>query len=178
MSASAAPVVLVGGWTWAESYQPDGYSSLRDTLSALAAAQGTAGQLMTAALAVLGGCHLVTAASLPEAGLVARALLGLGGAATIVVAALPQPSTGHLPAAGIAFGALALWPAASDLPGRRLARLAALTLVALFCWLGLELRGGVLLGLCERILAGAQALWPLVAVLSVQLGRGRSRRVG
>jgi hypothetical membrane protein len=176
VSATAAPVALIGGWTWAEAYRPDGYSPLHDTLSALAAQQGSAGQIMTAALAVLGGCHLVTAAGLPEAGARARALLALGGAATIMVAALPQPSAGHLPAAAIAFVALALWPAASDLPGRRTARLGALALVALLGWLAFELRGGALLGLSERVLAGAEALWPLVAALSVQVVRGRSRR--
>lgn len=173
-SAAAAPVALIGGWTWAEAYRPDGYHPLHDTLSALAAQQGTAGEVMTAALAVLGGCHLITAAGLPEAGPVARGLLALGGAATIAVAALPQPSAGHLPAAAVAFVALALWPAASGLPGRRTARLAALTLVALLGWLAFELRGGALLGLSERVVAGAEALWPLVVVLSVQWGRGRS----
>lgn len=167
-------MALIGGWTWAEAYRPDGYSPLQDTLSALAAHPGTAGQVMTAALAVLGGCHLVTAAGLPEAGPAARTLLALGGAATIAVAALPQPSAGHLPAAAVAFVALAVWPAASGLPGRRTARLAALTLVALLGWLALELRGGALLGLSERVLAGAEALWPLVVALSLQWGRGRS----
>ncbi|MEO6501359.1 MAG: DUF998 domain-containing protein [Jatrophihabitantaceae bacterium] len=168
-------MALIGGWTWAGAYQADGYHPLQDTLSALAAQQGTAGELMTAALVVLGGCHVVTAAGLPEAGRFARVLLALGGAATIMVAALPQPSAGHLPAAAIAFMALAVWPAASNLPGRRTALLGALTLVALLGWFALELRGGALLGLSERILAGAQALWPLVAALGVQLGRGRAR---
>lgn len=177
MSAAAAPVALIGGWTWAEAYRPDGYCPLHDTLSALAATPGPAGQVMTAALAVLGGCHLVTAAGLPEAGLVARVLLALGGAATLVVAALPQPSAGHVPAAVIAFAALALWPAAANLPGRRSARLGALTLVALLGWLAFELgAGGALLGLSERVLAGAEALWPLIAALSVQLGRGGPHR--
>ncbi|MEO7263134.1 MAG: DUF998 domain-containing protein, partial [Jatrophihabitantaceae bacterium] len=117
VSAGLAPVALVGGWTWAGVFQPDRYDPLRDTISVLAAEPGAAGVIMTTALAVLGGCHLVTAAGLTGAGRLARVLLALGGVATLLVAALPQPSAGHLPAAAVAFLALTLWSATSDLPG-------------------------------------------------------------
>jgi hypothetical protein len=164
-----APVALIGGWRWAEAVGPAGYDPVRDTISALAAQGGAAGQIMTAALALLGSCHLVTAGGLTAAGALARALLALGGAATIMVAALPQPSAGHLPAAAVAFVALALWPVAAGLPGRRAALLATLSLLAMLGWLAFELRGGALLGVSERVLAGAEALWPLAVVLGVQL---------
>lgn len=178
VSAGVAPVALIGGWSWAEAVQSEGYDPLRDTISALAAAGGVVGAIMTTALALLGACHLVTAAGLPEAGWPARALLALGGVATVAVAALPQPSAGHLPAAALAFVALTLWPAASGLPSRRVARLATLSLAALLGWLTLELQGGALLGLSERVLAGSQALWPLAVALGVQLTRrGRPQPV-
>lgn len=176
LSAGVAPVALIGGWSWAEAVESEGYDPLRDTISALAAQDGVAGAIMTTALALLGICHLVTAAGVPEAGRPARVLLALGGVATVLVAALPQPSAGHLPAAALAFAALTGWPAASGLPARRTARLATLSLAALLGWLLLELQGGALLGLSERALAGAQALWPLAVVLGVQLRRRDTAR--
>jgi len=39
-------------------------------------------------------------------------------------------------------------------------------LVALLVWFGAELRGGGQVGLAERVLAGAESLWPLVVVLA------------
>jgi hypothetical membrane protein len=169
VSAGVAPVALIGAWTWAASLQPSGYDAQRDTISALAARGATDRWVMTIGLAVLGTCHLVTAAGLTDAGPVARGLLALGGAATILVAALPQPTPGHVPAATVAFVALALWPAPSGVPGPRVARLASVVLVALLGWLVLELHGGELVGLSERAVAAAQALWPLaVAVVLLQ----------
>ncbi|MDQ1741165.1 MAG: hypothetical protein QOE53_2817, partial [Pseudonocardiales bacterium] len=116
VSTGSAPVALIGGWTWAGSVQPQGYDPFRETISALAAHGATDRWIMTIGLAVLGACHLVTAAGLPDAGLMSRALLAGGGAATIGVAALPQPSSGHVPAATLGFTALAVWPAVSQLP--------------------------------------------------------------
>jgi hypothetical protein len=102
-------------------------------------------------------------------------LLALGGAATVAVAALPQPAVGHVPVAAVAFVALALWPAASQIPSRRLAAVATLVLLVLLAGLGVGLRHGDILGLTERLLAGAEALWPLVAVLSLRRGLGARR---
>jgi hypothetical membrane protein len=176
-SAGIAPVALIGGWTWAASAQPGGYDPLRDTISALAAQGASDRWIMTISLAVLGACHLVTAAGLPEVGLISRALLAVGGAATIGVAALPQPSAGHVPAAALGFLALAGWPAASRLRWRRSARGAAVLLVATLAWLASELHGGALLGLSERVVAGAEALCPLVFALAVLTSR-RARAAG
>ena len=172
LSSGLAPVVLIGGWTWAASRQPTGYSAQRDTISALAAHGAADRWIMTIALAALGVCHLVTAAGLTDARIVGRALLALGGAATVLVAALPQPDAGHAPAAAIAFAALALWPAPSDLPGRQLARGATVVLIVLLAWFAFELHSKDFLGLSERAVAGAQAVWPLTVVL-VLLARQR-----
>ena len=94
-----------------------------------------------------------------------------GGAATLAVSVFPQPYTGssaaHLTFAAVGFVALTLWPALWP-PPRRVARIAlACVLAALLVWLGVELDGGKQLGLSERLLAGAQALCPLVLVLTV-----------
>jgi uncharacterized protein DUF998 len=67
VSAVAAPVLLVGGWTIAAAQQPHGYDPVRDTISALAA-QGAADRwIMTSALAGVGACYVVTAAGLRPA---------------------------------------------------------------------------------------------------------------
>jgi hypothetical membrane protein len=145
---------------------------MRDTISALAARSATDPWIMTTGLTVLGLCHIATAAGLTEATATARALLALGGAATVAVAAAPQPAGGHVPAATVGFVALALWPATSGLPGRGSARVATALLLALLCWLGFALHYAHLLGLSERAVAGAEALWPL-AVVVVLVTRSR-----
>jgi hypothetical membrane protein len=166
---------LIGGWSVAATRQPAGYDPVRDTISALAARDATDGWIMTTGLAVLGVCHIVTAGGLSEAGVAARALLAAGGAATIVVAAQPQPAPGHVPAAAVGFVALGLWPAVSLIPDRRLSRAVAIVFMALLGWLAVEIRGGGLLGVSERVLAGGEALWPLAVVVSL-LARRRCAR--
>ncbi len=118
-SAALAPVSLIGGWTLAAARQRGGFDATRDTISALAALDATDRWVMTAGIAVLGGCHVVTALGLPEARPLGRLLLGAGGVTAVLVAALPQPSAGHFPVATASFVALAVWPAFSDLPSRR-----------------------------------------------------------
>lgn len=171
VSAGIAPVALIGGWTLAAARQPTGYSSVRDTISALAAGDATDRWIMTAALAIVGICYLVTAIGLTEATLLGRSLFALGGVATIVVAALPQPAVGHVPAATVAFVALAGWPAVSGVPSRGLSVGATAILVVLLGWFGLQLSGGWL-GLTERFLAGAESLWPLIVVLMMVYRNG------
>ena len=166
-SAGVAPVALIGGWSLAASRQPPDYDPVRDTISALAAHGASDRWVMTTGLGVLGLCHLATAAGLTEARVLGRVLQAIGGAATLAVAALPQPAAGHTPAAAVGFVALALWPAASAVPGRRSARVATIVLLALLGWLVIELRHGDLLGLSERILAGAEAVWPLAVAVTL-----------
>lgn len=175
VSAAAAPVALIGGWTLAQTRQSGGFDPVLDTISALAARGADDRWIMTVGLFVLGTCHLVTAAGLTEAAPVGRILLALGGAATIVVAASPQPAAAHIPAAAVSFGALALWPAFSALPDRPKGIAATVVMLVLLAWLGVELRDGNQLGLSERLLAGFQALWPLFIVLVIVRGRSSAR---
>ncbi|MGV1037397.1 MAG: DUF998 domain-containing protein [Candidatus Nanopelagicales bacterium] len=114
MSATLAPVLLIGGWTLAAQLQPAGFDSATDTISALAGLGATDRWVMTTALLGLGACHVTTASGLPAAAPAGRVLLAIGGIATMAVAALPLPAVGssaaHTTAAGIAFVALSAWP--------------------------------------------------------------------
>lgn len=170
-SAALAPVLLIGGWTLAQSRQPHDYDAVRDTISALAARGATDAWIMTAGLAGLGGCHLITAAGFRAAGRAARAVLAVGGAATVVVAASPQPATAHVPAAVVGFVALATWPAFAPRSFGAY-RWTALVLLAALAWFGVAVALGPLVGLSERVLAGAEAFTPLaLLVASMRLSR-------
>jgi hypothetical membrane protein len=180
-SAAAAPVLLIGGWTLAQSRQPAGFDPLRDTISGLAAIGATDRGIMTVAFIGLGLAYLVTAAGLSEARRPGRLLIGAGGVATVLVALFPQPgnggsSTAHTAAATTAFLALAIWPffganrdrAAAAVLRPPVAVVAGVVLLALVAWFGVTLRAGGLLGLAERAAAGAQAIWPFVVALGVR----------
>jgi hypothetical membrane protein len=167
-SAGLAPAALIGGWTLAASRQKGGFDQVRDTISALAAHGADDRWLMTSALVVLGAAHVATAAGLEDSAPAGRVVLAVGGVTTALVAAFPQPSAGHFPAATASFVALALWPALSGLPTKDGGRWATAGLLALLGWLTVELGDGALLGLRERLVAGAEALWPLAVVLAVQ----------
>lgn len=175
VSASLAPLALIGGWTVAAARQPVDYDSVRDTISALAAAGAEDPWVMTTGLVLVGGAHVATAIGLEEARLPGRLVLGGGGVATVLVAVFAQPSVGHFPAAIVSFVALAAWPAVSGLPTPGLGRLAAGMLLGLIGWLGVELGRDELVGLVERVAAGAQALWPLAVVVALW-SRTRPRR--
>jgi len=185
LSAALAPVFLIGGWTVAARLQPAGYSPVRDTISALAGLGATDRWVMTLGLAGLGICHLVTALGLRPAAGTGRLLLAAGGVATVLVAAFPVPRTGtsdvHGAVAGIGFVTLALWPALAWRRDRSapwvlrptVSIVAAAVLVGLLGWFVVELyRDGPWIGVTERLVAGAQALWPLVVALIA----GRTRR--
>jgi len=179
-------VALVGGWTLAAGRQPPQYSAVRETISALAARGATDRWIMTAGLAALGVCHAITALGLRPARPRGRWLLATGGLATVVVAAAPQPEHGsapvHLAAAAVGFVTLALWPAfaaGSERPvvlSRRCGLIVTALLLALLVWFGVELGGGAAVGLSERMLAGAQALWPLIVVLVLRVRTARMAR--
>ncbi len=170
VSATLAPVALVGGWTVSAARQPASYDATSDTISALAALGATDRWIMTLGLAVLGICHIVTAVGLDDARTWGRLLLGLGGTAALLVAAFPEPAAGHVPAATLSFVALAVWPAAAGVPTRAIGWAAAVVLSVLLVWFGLELGTGRT-GLAERVVAGAQACWPLATVLLGAQGR-------
>jgi hypothetical membrane protein len=178
LSATTAPVLLIGGWTVAAAHQRGRFDPVVESISALAARGATDRWIMTAALTGLGVCHLVTALALRPAATAGRLVFAGGGVATLFVAAYPLPadlsgSTPHAVAAGTAFLTLAAWPA---LATRRSARTpavlrpatalsAAAVLLGLVAWFGASLAtDGGRVGLSERVAAGAQAVWPLVTV--------------
>ena len=187
VSSALAPVLLIGGWTLAASRQGGGFDSVRRTISELAALDATDRWIMTAGIAGTGICHLVTAASLRPAARPGRWVLAAGGAFTVCVAVFPLPAGGgssqaHSTAALAAFVALSVWPLAStprrvgedpvmdDLPWglrRPVAVSAGVVLVGLLVGFGISLGPGTGVGLTERLVAGAQSLWPLAVVASV-----------
>lgn len=181
LSSAAAPVLLVGGWTVAARLQSGGFSSVSETISALAALDADHRWLMSGALVGVGACHLLTAAALRPAAPLGRALIALGGIGTVLVAVYPLPggdgtSVAHHRVAALAFGALAAWPAFGwrrRSPVRALRAAtglgAAAVLLAGVGWLILELSAdSERVGLAERVAAASQSTWPLVAVLSAR----------
>lgn len=184
--AVAAPVALIGGWTWGAAQQPSSYSAVSQTISALAARDATDRWIMTAGLAVLGLAHVGTALGLGRSvRRPARATLALGGLATVAVALFPQPagngsSAAHVAFATVGFVALTLWvPAALDRgaawPLRAPATAAATAVLAvLLVVFGLTLPGDVV-GVTERLLAAAQAVWPLVVAAGLLAATRPSR---
>jgi hypothetical membrane protein len=190
LSSTAAPVLLVGGWTVAAALQPGHFDPVTGTISALAAHGAADPWVMTLALAGLGVCHITTGLALRPATKPGRWLLAAGGVATLVVAANPLPADGggslpHGLAAGAGFVALAVWPAigwrrGGCLPAALRAAVssaAAVALVGLLGWFAAELwGGGGQVGLAERVLAAAEAAWPLAAVLSCRWQSARAPR--
>ena len=187
VSAIAAPVVLIGGWTLASAVQPVPFDGVVRTISELAARDTPHRWLMTCALVGLGLSHIATAYALAPAATAGRAIHGLGGFATLLVAAFPLPAGGrsssaHTAVAAVAFISLAVWPAFAwvgrRVPGQtvaavlgpRVSATAACALVLAVAWFFAELllMGSQRVGLAERVAAGAQALWPLAVVLSVR----------
>jgi hypothetical protein len=205
VTSTAAPVLLIGGWTLAAGLRPDHFNSVKDTISALAAIGAPNRWVMTAALVGVGAAHIGTALALRPAAPAARCLLATGGAATVLVAANPLPG-GSAPApvhalvAGLSFVALAVWPAiswnrwrpafaSSEAPGaqagpelvpvsfRPVAALGASTvLLTGLGWFFAEVTGHTdRVGLSERVAAGSQALWPLAAVLLARRAQRASK---
>ena len=184
VSSAVAPVLLVGGWTLAAGLQPGSFDAITGTISALAAVGAADRWVMTAALAGVGACYVITGLALRPAAPAGRLVLMSGGAATMLVAVFPETAGagGSLPHtfwAAVGFAALACWPLAARgrgplapawlRPGAR--TVAAGVLLGLLVWFGAELiGGGQQVGLAERVLAAAEAVWPLAVVLA---DRGR-----
>jgi len=179
VSSAAAPVLLVGGWTAAARLQPRPVDPVADTVSALAAVGAADRWVMTLTFALVGVCYIVTGIALRPAGAAGRLILAAGAAAGMLVAVNPQPAHGGSPShalwASVGFAALAVWPAGAwrrgpEVPwGLRPAVCAGVVVVlaVLVAWFGLEVvTGAGHAGLAERVLGLAQAVWPLMAVLS------------
>ena len=178
ISATSAPILLIGGWTYAATLQPTGFDSARDTISALAAFGATDRAVMTWALLLVGACHVITASGLREARIVGRVVLAIGGLATIGVALAPLPVSGsstlHGLFAFIAFGCLGAWPlvawqrspATSWALRRGPSIIAGLVLTLLVGGFAVSLVSGEFVGATERLAAAAQGIWPAVVVWS------------
>ena len=179
-SALLAPMFMIGGWEVAAAVQPVPFDAVLRTISDLAARGTPRRWVMTTGLAGLGLAHVVTAAALRTGRTPGRLLLATGGLATVVVSAAPLPAGGgssavHTVAATLGFLTLSTWSVLA-FPRWRAGWLAAAVLVGLLVWFGVEL-GGPRFGLSERVLAGAQSLWPLLVVGWVALD-GRVLRAG
>lgn len=187
LSSSGAPVALIGGWTLATAVQPPGYDSASATISSLAAYGATDRWLMTVAFAVLGLCHMVTAAGLAAVRPAGRIALVCGGVGALLVAAFPEPDGGisamHLIATGVGFSALLLWPCLgiyrrTAVPWVLRARpaVAVTGLVVLSSmWFLLALHAHGAAGVAERVVTGLQSVWPLVVVAGLRLSLTRRR---
>ena len=184
VSSAAAPVLLVGGWRLAAALQPGGYNEVTRTVSALASEGATDRWVMTLAFVIVGACDVLTALALRPAAPPGRLILIVGGVAGMLVAASPDHGGGgslaHALWAVVGFAALTAWPLGSYRRGRsvpwslRPGVSVGVTclLLGLLGWFLVELidEGG-LVGLAERVLGTAQALWPLVVVLSCRRAR-------
>jgi len=189
LSALGAPLFLVGGFSWGAARQRAAFDSTLDTISALAAVGADERWIMSTALVLLGACHVVTALALSAARLSGRVLLGAGGLSILLVAAYPLPAQGssmeHFVAAMVAFVCLAVWPLfgmrrSVDAPfvlSVAVCVAASGVLLGLLGWLLVAMFwGGGQVGLAERVVAVAEALWPLVVVLgTVARASGRGR---
>jgi hypothetical protein len=179
VSSAAAPVLLVGGWTVAAGLQPRSVDAVTSTISALAADGAADRWVMTLVLLAVGVCDVVTGLALRPAAVPGRLILIAGGMAGVLVAANPEPARGgsatHAFWAATGFIALTVWPLGglrrgSSVPGGlrpAVSATAAGVLLGLLVWFAAELMtGGGQIGLAERVLTEAQAVWPLVVVFT------------
>jgi hypothetical membrane protein len=180
VTAALSPVLLVGSWLVADALQPASYSPIRQTVSVVAGLAGTDRWVMTSALFVVGGFHLLTAAGLTAVRLRARVVLAIAGLASIGIAACPEPAAGSTPEhlAWTALGAvmITIWPAfvarrgfpRSAILSARGCIAATAVFLVLLAWLAIETQGGADLGLAERLGTAVQISWPLVVILALR----------
>jgi hypothetical protein len=180
VSAGLSPVLITGGWLVADALQPASYSPIRKTVSVLAGHAGTDRWIMTGALFLVGGCHLVTAAGLTGVRPPARILLVVAGLSSIGIAASPEPVVGSTPQhiAWTSLGAvtIAVWPAFTSRRGSprplilsaRGAAAVTAVFVALLGWLVIETQDGSVLGLAERLSSSIQITWPFIVAVALR----------
>jgi hypothetical protein len=188
-SAGLTPILLTAGWLVAGTLQPASYDPIRDTVSVMAGHGGTDRWVMTGALLLVGGCHLVTAAGLGAIRVSARVLLILAGVSSIGIATSPEPVVGSTPQhlAWTSFGAviITVWPAFAARPGspqplilsRRGSAVVTSVFFALLCWLVIETQGGSNLGMAERLTSSVQTSWPFVVAVVLWRHSARTGRL-
>jgi hypothetical membrane protein len=178
-AGSAAPVLLIGGFSLATAVQPASYDPVRDTISDLAAGGANDSWVMTSALVGVGLCYLLAALGLQPAGPIGRVLLGGAGVAVLLIAVFRTPVHGYSFAHELAVIAAALtvctWPlfgSHRSHPARLLTRIPSFTAagvsLGLMAWYALESQGA-LLGLAERCAASVPALWLLAVVVTTRV---------
>jgi len=179
VSSAASPLVLIGGWTVAARLQPPSFDPVADTVSALAALGAADRWLMSLVFVVVGVCDVVTGVALRPAAAVGRLILIGGAIAGVLVAANPERagsgSVPHTVWAALGFAGLATWPLGAWRRGpsvpwglrRRVCFGAIAVQLILLVWFVAELVSGARqVGLAERAVGAAQAIWPLMVVLS------------
>jgi hypothetical protein len=183
VSASAAPLLLVAGWSLAAELQPRSFNPVAGTVSALAAVGAVDRWVMTLAFAAAGACEVITGLALRPAAVPGRLILMAGGLAGLLVAANPEHAGGslaHACWAGAGFAALVAWPGGAWRRGPSVpwglrpavSALAAGLMLGLLAWFLVELvAGGGQIGLAERVMGVTQAGWPLMVALSCRLSR-------
>jgi hypothetical membrane protein len=186
-SSAATPVVQVSGWTVAAWLQPEPFDPVRQSVSSLAG-QGAADRwVMTLTFVVVAICYIGTALALRAAARTGRLALIAAALAGLLVAASPVAAPGsfslaHALWAALGIALLATWPLGAYRSGpgvpwalRRPASAGAVVVIVLLtAWFLVELvAGGNQLGLAERVVGIAQAMWPLLVVASCQLTRRR-----
>jgi hypothetical protein len=188
VSAGLTPILLVGGWLVAGTLQPASYNPIRDTVSVMAGHGGADRWVMTGALLLVGGFHMVTAAGLGAIRVSARVLLIFAGLSSLGIAASPEPVVGSTPQhlAWTSFGAviITVWPAFAARAGspqpliltRPGAAVVTVIFLALLCWLVIETQGGSYLGLAERLTSSVQTSWPFVVAVVLWRHAARTRR--
>lgn len=183
-SSTAAPVLLVGGWTVAAGRQQS-FNPVEETVSVLMALGAADRWVMTTAFLAVGVCYIVTGAALRPAAPAGRLILVVGAAAGMVVAANPIPAGGggsdsHAFWATLGFAGLAAWPIGAWRRGEsvpwglrpKVCFGAVAIQLVLLAWFVTELIiGGGQTGLAERTVGIAQALFPLTVVLSCRVYR-------
>jgi Protein of unknown function (DUF998) len=187
VSAGLTPILLTGGWLAAGALQPASYDPIQDTVSVMAGQAGTDRWVMTGALLLVGGSHLVTAAGLGGIRVPARILLILAGLSSIGIATSPEPVAGSTPQhlAWTSFGAviITVWPAFAAKPGSsqplilsgRGSAVVTAVFLALLCWLVIETQGGSHLGMAERLTSSVQTSWPFVVAVVLWRHAARTR---
>jgi len=186
LSSISAPVLLVVGWTVAARVQPAAYDPVSESVSDLMAIGATDRWLMTTAFLAVGVCYIITGIALRPAGTAARLILIAGAMTGMLVAAFPLHPDGisvwHGIWSAFGFAGLAAWPLRAWRRGpsvpwglRPLACFGAVAVqVALLAWFVAEVvLVGNWIGLVERLTGLAQALAPLIVVLSCRLSRLR-----
>ena len=169
--------------------QPRPFNQVTGTVSALAEIGAADRWVMTLVFLVVGACDIATAAALRPAAPAGRVILTAGAVSGMVVAAYPENAHGglveHAVWAALAVAGLAAWPAGAWRRGPAVpwglrpavcAGAVAVQLVLVAWFVGELVTGAGQIGLAERVAGAAQAIWPLVVVLSCRAWAALSAR--